>query len=84
MCTFLFQEEVLATKEGKFVKDNIDAHPVVLFSKTTCNFCKMAKKTLDSLNVSYQVEEIDGKDNMADIQDVFEKLTGARTVNTLF
>ena len=44
----------------------------------------MAKKTLDSLNVSYQVEEIDGKDNMADIQDVFEKLTGARTVNTLF
>ena len=74
----------MATKEGKFVKDKIDAHPVVLFSKTTCNFCKMAKKTLDSLNVSYQVEEIDGKDNMADIQDVFEKLTGARTVNTLF
>ena len=44
----------------------------------------MAKKTLNSLNVSYQVEEIDGKDNMTAIQDVFEKLTGARTVNFLF
>ena len=40
----------------------------------------MAKKTLNNLNVSYQVEEIDGKDNMDAIQDAFEKLTGARTV----
>ena len=82
--TFQFQDEILATKEGKFIKENIDTHAVLLFSKTTCNFCKMAKKTLNNLNVNYQVEEIDGKDNMTAIQDVFEKLTGARTVKKSF
>lgn len=74
------QEEILATTEGKYVKEKVDADPVMLFSKTTCNFCKMAKKTLNELNVSYEVEEIDGKDNMNEIQEVFEKVTGARTV----
>ena len=67
--------------EYKFIAKTLEADPVVIFSKTTCSFCKMAKDVLDKVGVNYCVEEINGLDNMAAIQDVFEKMTGARSVS---
>lgn len=56
------------------------AHPVMLFSKTTCSFCEMAKKVLDGVNVEYHSEEIDKKEDCSDLQAMFAKLTGEKTV----
>ena len=59
----------------------ITDHPVMVFSKRTCSFCKMAKEQLDKIQVDYTVEEIDGRDDCNDLQDMFEKMTGQRTVS---
>ena len=37
-------------------------------------------QVLNGLDVSYDVEEIDGRSDMDALQDCFEKVTGARTV----
>ena len=52
----------------------------MVFSKTTCTYCKMAKKVLDEVGVNYTVEEIDLRPDTDKLQDVFEKITDARTV----
>lgn len=84
LSTVQFSEDMLATDEGKYVKENIDKHPVMVFSKTTCSYCKMAKKMLNEIGVNYEVDEIQGKENMTKIQDLFEKITGERTVPRIF
>jgi glutaredoxin 3 len=75
-----FTSDMLNTEEGKFLKGKIDENPVIIFSKTTCTYCKMAKKTLDDTGVNYAVEEIGGRDDLDKIQDLFLTLTGGRTV----
>ena len=55
-------------------------NPVMLFSKPTCNFCKMAKEVLDGIAVEYCVEEIDSREDCSKLQDMFLKMTGERTV----
>uniref|UniRef100_A0A7S0LVD6 Glutaredoxin domain-containing protein n=1 Tax=Cryptomonas curvata TaxID=233186 RepID=A0A7S0LVD6_9CRYP len=62
----------------------IDDNTVMVFSKTYCPYCTKAKKTLDGLNVKYQVLELDGRDDGAQIQDIMGELTGARSVPRVF
>ena len=63
-----------------YIHDTITMHPVVVFAKTTCNFCNMAKDVLNDIGVCYDLENIDHHDNLGALQDMFESLTGARTV----
>ncbi len=72
---------MLSTDEGKFIKKKVDEHPVMVFSKTTCTYCKMALKTLNDTDVSYEIEEIDKREDVSKLQDIFLKLTGERTVS---
>lgn len=72
------------TAEYKFIAEKIKAHPVILFSKSTCKFCKMAKEVLDSLSVDYAEEDIGTRDDCQAIQDVFKQITGERTVPRVF
>ena len=71
----------MSSSDGKFIKGIVDGHPVVVFSKTTCSYCRLAKKSLEEVGVAYHIEDIDGKENMTGLQDKFEKLTGERTVS---
>ena len=76
----LLQGTDLSTKEAQFIQTKIKENPVMLFSKTTCSFCKMAKKVLNDVGVNYEVEELDTRDDTETMQDMLLKWTGTRTV----
>ena len=41
------------------VKDYINNHQVMVFSKSYCPFCKQTKALLDSKGVKYEIVELD-------------------------
>mmetsp|Transcript_52506 Transcript_52506/g.113679 ORF Transcript_52506/g.113679 Transcript_52506/m.113679 type:complete len:178 (-) Transcript_52506:76-609(-) len=71
----------------KGAAEDIDAfvqnNPVIIFSKTTCPFCNMAKQTLSGLT-DFAVVELDQRPDGEMFQDALLKLTGARTVPRVF
>ncbi|XP_011700079.1 PREDICTED: glutaredoxin-C4-like isoform X2 [Wasmannia auropunctata] len=66
------------------VSDFIAKDSVVIFSKTSCPYCKMAKKVFDSLKKPYTAIELDDRDDAQEIQDILNEITGARTVPRVF
>ncbi|XP_005050589.1 PREDICTED: glutaredoxin 2 isoform X3 [Ficedula albicollis] len=66
------------------IQDIISHNPVVIFSKTTCPYCKMAKDLFEGLDVNYTAVELDVKTNGRQFQDVLEQMTGGRTVPRVF
>lgn len=69
-----------SSAEYKYIQKRITENPVMVFSKTTCPYCKMAKEALDKAGVNYVVEEIEDRPDCSQLQDVFAKITGAKTV----
>jgi len=55
----------------------------VVFSKATCSYCAMAKNLLNEVGVNYEVEEIDQRGDTDKLQEIFAKITSARTVSSL-
>ena len=53
---------------------------VVIFSKTTCPFCRKTKDLFDGLDVKYTSVELDEMDNGPDVQDALLDSSGQRTV----
>ena len=70
--------------EYLYIQQKTKDHPVMVFGKTTCSYCKMAKKVLDETGVNYEFETIDNKDDCAALQDMFLKMTGERTVPRVY
>ncbi|XP_014679102.1 PREDICTED: glutaredoxin-1-like [Priapulus caudatus] len=71
----------------EFAVAKINGKKVVVFSKTFCPFCRMAKAILDKYRLSqddYEVIEIEKRNDVAAIQDYMLELTGARTVPRVF
>ncbi|XP_070166633.1 uncharacterized protein [Polyergus mexicanus] len=66
------------------VNELIAKDSVVIFSKTHCPYCKMAKEVFESLNKPYTAIELDNREDAQDIQDVLGEITGARTVPRIF
>lgn len=64
-----------------YVKSKISQYPVYVFSKTHCPYCDKAKQALDSLGAKYEVEEIENRPDVDDIQNALAQLTGARTAS---
>ncbi|KAJ9454563.1 Glutaredoxin-C3 [Diplonema papillatum] len=58
--------------------------PVLLFSKTFCQFCKRAKATLAEHGAEPFVVELDQRDDGDKLQLELEKITGQHTVPNLF
>jgi hypothetical protein len=54
-----------------FVKKTIEENSVVVFSKTTCPYCDMAKASLSSVNAMYTSIELDTRGDGAAIQVKF-------------
>ena len=64
-----------------FVERMIAENKVMVFSKSYCPFCKMAKDALKSTGLKdYTVEELDNRDDGDAIQDYLRSKTGSRTV----
>ncbi|XP_032687450.1 glutaredoxin-C4-like isoform X2 [Odontomachus brunneus] len=72
------------TSAREFVEQAIAKESVVIFSKTYCPYCKMAKQVFDSLNKAYMVIELDDREDADEIQTVLGEITGARTVPRVF
>ncbi|KAM9324930.1 glutaredoxin 2 [Gastrophryne carolinensis] len=68
----------------KTIEEAIADNCVVIFSKTTCPYCKMAKETFNDINVSYKAIELDQIENGGQLLSALHKMTGARTVPRVF
>ncbi|XP_012252844.2 glutaredoxin-C4-like isoform X2 [Athalia rosae] len=68
----------------EFVKELIGSDTVVIFSKTYCPYCTMAKQVFDKLKQKYTAVELDNRDDADEIQAILGEITGAKTVPRVF
>ncbi|XP_066481797.1 glutaredoxin 2 isoform X2 [Tiliqua scincoides] len=68
------------TATANQIQETISDNCVVIFSKTTCSYCNLAKKLFDDMNVNYTAVELDTQENGRQFQDVLHRMTGGRTV----
>merc|ERR1712168_22264 len=74
---------IMSKAEAKrWIEAKLAEKKVVVFSKTTCPFCHMAKAALEGHD--YLWIEIEKMPNMAAIQDALLEMTGGRTVPRVF
>ncbi|EHH50703.1 hypothetical protein EGM_01571, partial [Macaca fascicularis] len=76
--------ENLATAPLNQIQETISDNCVVIFSKTSCSYCTMAKKLFHDMNVNYKVVELDLLEYGNQFQDALYKMTGERTVPRIF
>eukprot|EP00551_Chaetoceros_affinis_P000376 CAMPEP_0203635230 /NCGR_PEP_ID=MMETSP0088-20131115/2050_1 /ASSEMBLY_ACC=CAM_ASM_001087 /TAXON_ID=426623 /ORGANISM="Chaetoceros affinis, Strain CCMP159" /LENGTH=133 /DNA_ID=CAMNT_0050489047 /DNA_START=115 /DNA_END=516 /DNA_ORIENTATION=+ len=69
---------------AEFVKAEIAANDVVVFSKSFCPFCRKTKAKLEELKIDATVYELNQMDDGADIQAALLELTGQKTVPNVF
>ncbi|KAM5238864.1 glutaredoxin 2 [Ctenodactylus gundi] len=68
----------------KEIQETISDNCVVIFSKTSCSYCTMAKKIFHDMNVNYKVVELDMLEYGSQFQDALCNMTGERTVPRIF
>uniref|UniRef100_U5ER65 Glutaredoxin-2, mitochondrial n=1 Tax=Corethrella appendiculata TaxID=1370023 RepID=U5ER65_9DIPT len=68
----------------EFVNTAIAEDKVVIFSKTYCPYCTMAKEPFMKLNQTFTCYELDKRDDGSDIQAVLGQITGATSVPRVF
>ncbi|KAK7602870.1 hypothetical protein V9T40_006844 [Parthenolecanium corni] len=78
------QSRLAMASVQELVDSIIKEHPVAIFSKSYCPFCKMAKEAFQKINVNYYALELDKRDDGDAIQDVLGQLTGGRSVPRVF
>uniref|UniRef100_A0A6B2LRK3 Glutaredoxin domain-containing protein n=1 Tax=Arcella intermedia TaxID=1963864 RepID=A0A6B2LRK3_9EUKA len=66
------------------IEQIVNAHPVVLFSKSYCPYCKKAKGVFDSIGVPYYALELDQLPNGPEYQNLLLEMTGQRTVPSVW
>ncbi|XP_061859984.1 glutaredoxin 2 isoform X2 [Colius striatus] len=66
------------------IQEIVSGNCVVIFSKTTCPYCRIAKKLFEDMNVDYTAVELDMNSNGSQFQDILEQMTGGRTVPRVF
>jgi len=68
------------------IKQTVEAHEVVIFSKTYCPFCTKAKALFAEKAKDYDVKtiELDQQGDGAALQEALLELTGQRTVPNVF
>jgi glutaredoxin 3 len=62
----------------------IDADTVVVFSKTTCGYCRKTKALFAELNQDVAVYELNEMGNGGSIQDLLAEMTTQRSVPNVF
>ncbi|XP_023599867.1 glutaredoxin-2, mitochondrial [Myotis lucifugus] len=66
------------------LQETISDNCVVIYSKTSCSYCNMAKKLFHDMNISYKAVELDLLEYGSQFQDALAKMTGERTVPRIF
>merc|ERR1739848_897839 len=78
-----------SSRDGKSVKEWVDdcigSKPVVVFSKSYCPFCDMAKNALKQAGITdYLLIELENREDCSEVQNYLQKITGGRTVPRVF
>ncbi|XP_062252162.1 glutaredoxin 2 isoform X3 [Platichthys flesus] len=68
----------------QYVQEVVSQNCVVIFSKTTCPYCKMAKNVFNEIGANYKVVELDEHNDGRRLQEALAQVTGARTVPRVF
>uniref|UniRef100_A0A3P8THV8 Glutaredoxin-2, mitochondrial n=1 Tax=Amphiprion percula TaxID=161767 RepID=A0A3P8THV8_AMPPE len=68
----------------QYVQEVVTQNCVVIFSKTTCPYCKMAKNVFNEIGATYKVVELDEHNDGRRLQEALARMTGARTVPRVF
>ncbi|XP_011359157.1 glutaredoxin 2 [Pteropus vampyrus] len=66
------------------IQETISDNCVVIFSKTSCSYCTMAKELFHGMDINYKVVELDMLEYGSQFQDALYKMTGERTVPRIF
>ncbi|KAJ8922999.1 hypothetical protein NQ315_001547 [Exocentrus adspersus] len=74
----------LSSPKATFVKDLIKSDKIVIFSKSYCPYCKLAKEVFDKIKEKYTAIELDGRDDGDEIQSILGEITGVKTVPRVF
>lgn len=67
-----------------FVDEKIASDKVVVFSKSYCPYCTMAKQALNETGVKFTVLEIEDMDDVDAIQDYLKSITKIRSVSLYY
>ena len=59
-------------------------HKVLVFSTTTCPYCRKARQALEEVGANAHVVELDQDKDGPAIRDIMQKMTGAKTVPRVF
>ncbi|XP_017297739.1 glutaredoxin-C4-like [Diaphorina citri] len=76
--------KVMNPASKQFVQDLIASEKILIFSKSYCPYCKMAKDVFQKLKVTPKTVELDHRDDGDSIQDVLLEITGARSVRYFY
>ncbi|XP_036970864.1 glutaredoxin 2 isoform X1 [Acanthopagrus latus] len=68
----------------QYVQEMVAQNCVVIFSKTTCPYCRMAKNVFNEIGATYKVVELDEHNDGRRVQEALAQMTGARTVPRVF
>lgn len=74
----------MSSPKVDLVKDLIKSDTVVIFSKSYCPYCKLAKEVFDNLKQKFTAIELDKREDCDEIQGILGELTGAKTVRITF
>ncbi|XP_053954515.1 uncharacterized protein LOC128860793 [Anastrepha ludens] len=74
----------MSSPQADMVRDVIANNKVVIFSKSYCPFCTMAKEQFRKLSVPAYVVELDSRSDADEIQNILGEITGGRTVPRCF
>ncbi|KAF7280483.1 uncharacterized protein LOC143198750 [Rhynchophorus ferrugineus] len=74
----------MSSPKATEVKDLITSDNVVIFSKTYCPYCRLAKEVFDKIQQKYTTIELDLRNDGEEIQGILAQITGARTVPRVF
>ncbi|XP_063915895.1 uncharacterized protein LOC135131952 isoform X2 [Zophobas morio] len=74
----------MTAPKAQLVKDLIKSDTVVIFSKSYCPYCRLAKEVFDNLKQKFTAIELDQRDDCDEIQAILGEITGAKTVPRVF
>ncbi|XP_016114205.1 LOW QUALITY PROTEIN: thioredoxin reductase 3-like [Sinocyclocheilus grahami] len=66
------------------IKEMIDSHQVLVFSKSFCPYCVKVKELFKELNVKCNAVELDLMEDGTNYQDLLHEMTGQKTVPNVF
>ncbi|CAG4952032.1 glutaredoxin-C4-like [Colias croceus] len=80
----IISNPTMAAELQQFIKNAVAQDKVVVFSKSYCPYCKLAKDVFSKVKQPIKVYELDERDDGAAIQDTLSQITGFRTVPQVF